>query len=229
MATSELSTRYVSPSEVDLDFSSHLQGIAQRAWTAGLEGVRDPDEVAQAFNPDNPALVAEAQKQYADFARLGSLVVVSAGVESPVLGFAMAKDDVSPYGRNPIDMAKRGFKRGMMYWDQHITAHVGLPYKVYAWEKHVAVEPDAPKGAGTLAVKASLNYFYPEQVSTAYIDDENEQSLGFFKGLGYKWDGESEKQVYRFGEHNDPTTQRRYIARVDTVRANASGRLDKLA
>lgn len=225
MSAESLSARLVSPDEIDIDFAKNLQGIVQRAWTDGLRETRSPEVIAEAFDPDNDILVLEAQQQYEHFAKYGRLVVVSAGLESPILGFAISKNDVSPYGKNPLHMAIRGFKRGMIYWAHHIQGGLDLPHKVYALEKHVAVEPNAPRGVGTLAVKKSLEGYYHNQVSTAYIDDENKRSLAFFKGLGYMWDGNKPEVVFRFGENNDPTIQRRYIAEVSTVQLSASDRL----
>ena len=57
MAETLITTRKVKPYEVGLGFTRDLQGIAQEAWTAALDGIRDPDEIKRAFNPNDPVLV----------------------------------------------------------------------------------------------------------------------------------------------------------------------------
>ena len=83
MAETRIITRQVKPYEVGLGFTINLQAIAQEAWTAALDGVRDPEEVKRAFNPNDPVLVTEAQKQYKAFARHGRLIVASHGYIRP--------------------------------------------------------------------------------------------------------------------------------------------------
>jgi len=219
MTETSIVIRKVKPYEVDLGFTRELQGIAQEAWTAALDGIRDPKEVKRAFNPNDPVLITEAQKQYKDFARHGRLIVASIHEYGPKIAFAMTRNDISPKNPDPLSFAARTIKRTLAV--AHNQLDLSIPEKfrnIFAWEKHVAAKPDAPKGVGTAVVKASLEEdFRPDQISTAYIDDENKQSIEFFTGLGYEWDGTNVRSVYRFGEDNDPTTQRRYVAAVQTV------------
>jgi hypothetical protein len=232
MAETLITTRKVKPYEVGLGFTRDLQGLAQEAWTAALDGIRDPDEIKRAFNPNDPVLVTEAQKQYKAFARHGRLIVAREGGYGPTIAYAMARNDVSPKGPDPLSLALRTGKRTLAVVHNHLDV-VPIPLKirnVVAWEKHVVAKPDAPKGMGTAVVKASLEEdFYPDQESAAYIDDENEQSREFFAGLGYKLDEKYVKPpVYRFGEENDPTTQRRYIAPVQVAIGRAAAILAEL-
>ena len=227
----QISTRKVSPSEVNIEFTQHLQGIAQTAWTVALDGSRAPEVVKQAFNPVDPVIVAEALRQYKSFARHGRLIVAAANEYGPTIGYAMARNDVSPKDADLISLVRRTGKRALAVAHNHFRLPLPSKYnRVFAWEKHVVAYPDAPKGIGTAAVKASLEAFYPDQISTAYIDDENEQSREFFASLGYVWDGNPDniKIVYRFGKDNDPTTQRRYIAPVQDVIGAATIKLANL-
>lgn len=225
MAETRITTRKVKPYEVGLGLTRDLQGLALEAWTAALDGVRDPEEVKRAFNPNDPVLVTEAQKQYKAFAKHGRLIVAHEGKYGSTIAYAMARNDVSPKDPNPLSLAQRATKRTFAVAHNHLG--VSVPEKlrnVYAWEKHVVAKPD-----GTAAIKASLGEdFRLDQISTAYIDDENEQSVAFFTGLGYEWDGINQKPVYRFGEDNDPTNQRRYIAPVHIVIGRAAATLSEL-
>ena len=213
MAETKIITRQVKPYEVGLGFTRDLQGLALEAWTAALNGIRDPEEVKRAFNPNDPVLVTEAQKQYKAFARHGRLIVASEREYGPKIGYAMARNDVSPKAPDPLSFAVRTGKRTLAVI--HNKLDVSIPQKlrnVVAWEKHVIAKPDTVEGLGTALVKASLEEdFYLDQESATYIDNENVRSIEFFGDLGYEWDGVSVKQVYRFGEDNEPTTQRRYI------------------
>lgn len=222
MAVPEIRTRRIRPTEVNLAFTRQLQEIACAGWTAGLESKREPAEIKRVFNPDNPVLVAEAQRKYRAFARHGRLVVASTMSVWPV-GFAMARNDVSPKDSSPVALAERTGKR-LLSFANHL--HLPAPDAVCAWIGHIVTLPEAPDGTGTQLIRDVLVPFYPTATSTAYIDDENEGSRGFFAGLGYEWDGESVKSVHRFGEDNDPTVQRRYIAPVQGVIAAAAARLD---
>jgi hypothetical protein len=231
MSSLELTTRKVSPYEIDINFTRNLQRIALESWTAALVGSREPAEIREAFNPNNPVLVTEAHKQYKSFARHGRLIVASASKYGPTVGYAMARNDVSPRADiSPLSVGIRSYKRALAIGHNQF----GLPLSnhVIAWEKHVVMLPDAPKGLGTLAVKTSLeDDFYPDQTTRAYIDDENEESIAFFTALGYEWvndDPEPEKEVYRFGRHNDPTTQRPYSAPVKLVIDSATAILEQI-
>jgi hypothetical protein len=232
MAETTITTRQVKPSEVSLQFTRDLQAIAQEAWTAGLDGIRDPEEIKNAFNPNDPVLVTEARRQYKAFARHGRLIVAHSTKYGPPEAYAMTRKDVSPKAGDPLSLAVRTGKRAFAIAHDHLG--IPSPQKlrnIYAWEKHVVARPDAVKGLGTAATKASLEEgFRKEWMSAAYIDDENEQSREFFGELGYEWDGNPEnvKEVYRFGEENEPATQRRYIAPVGLVIANAQAKLNEL-
>lgn len=230
MAETLITTRKVKPYEVGLGFTRELQGIALEAWTAALDGIRDPEQIKRAFNPNDPVLVAQAQKQYKAFARHGRLIVASTQKYGPKIAYAMARNDVSPKAPDPLSLAIRTGKRTLAVIHNQLGLSIPERFRsIYAWEKHVVVKPDAHKGVGTATVKASLEEdFLPNQISTAYIDDENEQSIKFFTGLGYEWDGVNEKLVYRFGEDNDPTNLRRYIAPVELVIGRAATILAEL-
>jgi hypothetical protein len=230
MAETSITTKVVKPYEVTLVVTRDLQAIAQEAWTAALDGIRNPEEIKRAFNPNDPVLVTEAREQYKRFARHGRLIIATANGYGPPIAYAMARNDVSPRNPDILSLAVRNGKRTL----DVVHNHLGLPVPaklrgIYAWEKHVVAKPDAPRGAGTAVAKASLEEkFRPDQISTTYIDEENERSQRFFQGLGYEWDGETVKSVYRFGEENPPANQRRFIAPVEKVLGNAAAILAEL-
>ena len=56
--------------------------------------------------------------------------------------------------------------------------------------RHMVVEPKFQKqGVGALLVKACENYLYESNVQTVVLDSR-EESVGFYKKLGYKIEGE---------------------------------------
>ena len=208
--------RLVTPEEIGINFTQRLQAIAMRAWAHSLRDGRSLEEIKRAFDPNNPILVAEAQEKYQQFARFGRLAVVSETEFGPIVGFAMARNDVSPKDPDAVSLAIRSFKRGLSF--AHIHVHQAFPDKVYAWIHHVSVEPEAGRGLGALAVKTVLEAFRADQKTTAYIDKENKRSQHFFVDkLGFSKDASYKKSVPRFGAQYPSTIQERYTARVGKV------------
>ncbi len=162
MAETRIITRQVKPYEVGLGFTINLQAIAQEAWTAALDGVRDPEEVKRAFNPNDPVLVTEVHKQYKAFARHGRLIVASTERHVPMIAYGMFRKDVSPKGPDLVSLAVRTGKRTLDIVHNHLD--VPIPQKlrnVVVWDKHTVAKPDAPKGTGTAVMKAWSLRFSP--------------------------------------------------------------------
>jgi hypothetical protein len=205
----------VQEKHVDEELAIKMQGVAQRAWTSSMKNTRSREEISRAFDPTNPVLVAAALKQYKEVAKKGRLIVVTSSFSSLILGYSLSHNDVSPYGNNPSDLINRNLKRVMSISNHKLGTT--FPDRVYAFEKHLVADPDAPRGVGSLALKASLSGFHPDQITTAYIDDENDDTAEYAYELGYRWDGNDPVEIQRFGEDNEPTLQFRHAAPVSLV------------
>lgn len=114
----------------------------------------------------------------------------------------------------------------------NLAARLGKTYvkhqPPYAWLRSINVLPDYQGrgiGSALIAALAVTENFTPQQVSTAYVFEENERSLHYFETIGYKLDPVNGYEVNDyFGEGTKPVKQLRLTAPLQAVAQSAAAR-----
>lgn len=195
-----------------MTLASQANGIGHEAWSARFKD-RTAEEIRHVFDPANPVRVYESMKRAAKVGRfVGVMAVVYDDEFAASAGVIWGADDISG------NIAQRFVKRR-------------LGRQPYAWIAQSNVRPQYQgQHIGAAMTGAFLSHFDEDQPTTAYVFDENSQTLGWYRDyLGYRPRPAEPVERSYFGKGARPVQQWRLEAAVadvqDSIRAVALGGL----
>ncbi len=149
--------------------SESAQEIGYEAWRHRLT-TRSDYEIKNMFNPGSLKTIEKFQKNIAR--KIGRFVSVIAFQSNEPIGYAWAADDVgnlTPAQQRAKTLALKARGR-----------------KPYAWIAQINVLPDYQgEGIGSAMLFEVLKPFSNDQKPTAYVFDENQPTLSWFRSLDF--------------------------------------------
>jgi GNAT superfamily N-acetyltransferase len=184
------------PYQVSLDLTQYLQGIAFRGWSKSLYR-RKAAEIRNQFNNKNLVHLNGVKSIYESYAARQGLLLAYDDFDPDPIGFALTDSEVSG---NPVaQFIKRRFRKS------HIFAHI----------RHLCIDADH-QGQGNfrpLVHEAMASpEFWPEQIPTAHIFEENSIAIRAFASVGFRRSPVIQSPVVLNGYFGpgDPAVQIRY-------------------
>lgn len=155
--------------EPTLGLAQIAQSIGYAAWRERMPH-RPDSQQRHVFDPDNQQNTNKLLVKMKS--KVGKFVGVVAILDNGPIGYAWAANDVgnlSPTRQKAKILA--GKLKGQ---------------KPYAWNAHINVHPEHQgNGLGTALLHEVLSPFKNEQKATAYVFDENQITLNWFKKRGF--------------------------------------------
>lgn len=181
--------------EPSRELADIAQPIGYAAWRSRLE-TRDDADIRHMFDPGKPEQAERLLKRMREKAgQFVGVVATATNVSAEPVGYAWAVDDMS--GGTMAKLTKRVLGR-----------------KPYTWVAQINVIPKLQgQGIGTAMLQELMRGFPDERQPTAYVFDENQLTLGWFRKLGFNPKPEQPvPQTLYFGEDRPPVMQWRLVA-----------------
>lgn len=202
------------PKAVDINLAAEMRGLAHTAWRAALDDSRSAQEIDRYFPLGLEAQLQFVQQLRTITRRSGAVAIAQDEASAQLVGYALARPDVSPLGgRLPARFIRARKQLSAM-------SRPNQPGKVYALLQHVAVAPEhwGERIGPRLAREAlSAAGFRANQPTTAYAFAENGFALRALQRWGYRYTPSFEDQqralqpnYHYFGSEYDPVEQYRF-------------------